>query len=214
MNLNSLKVYTSNNYGQFKVVEYIDRLNVVVKFIDTGFVTKVAVCNIKKGEVKDKLHPSIYGVGFIGEGDYKASVNGKITKQYKTWSGMLERCYDPKLHKKRPSYIGCTVCTEWHDFQVYAKWHDNNYVDGYHLDKDIKLKGNKIYSPNTCMFVSASDNTVNAHAKHYHFSNPAGKVVDIYNLAEFCRENKLHHGAMSAVHLGKTKQHKGWRKYD
>ena len=66
---------------------------------------------------------------------------------------MLERCYSPKLHAKEPTYIGCTVCPEWHYLSNFKRWFDNNYVEGYHLDKDILVKGNKIYSPETCCFV-------------------------------------------------------------
>ena len=70
---------------------------------------------------------------------------------------MLERCYDPNYKEKYPSYIGCRVCDEWLNFQNFAEWFENNYyeVDGekIHLDKDILIKGNKIYSPKTCLLV-------------------------------------------------------------
>lgn len=73
---------------------------------------------------------------------------------------MLRRCYSAKKHKKWPSYEGCSVCTEWHYFSNFKKWFDENYVDGYALDKDIIAKGNRIYSPETCCFVPARINNI------------------------------------------------------
>lgn len=61
------------------------------------------------------------------------------------------------LKTVHPTYKGCTVCDEWHNFQVFAKWYDENYYllddQRTELDKDILIKGNKTYSPETCVFV-------------------------------------------------------------
>ncbi|ALY07069.1 hypothetical protein VmeM32_00078 [Vibrio phage vB_VmeM-32] len=76
---------------------------------------------------------------------------------------MLGRCYDSKIQEKQPTYIDCSVCDEWHYFQNFATWYYDNYPkDGisekYQLDKDLKVNGNKIYSPETCLFVSHAVN--------------------------------------------------------
>ena len=75
---------------------------------------------------------------------------------------MLTRCYSEKEHKKHPTYIDCEVRDEWRNFQNFAKWYENNYytVKGeiMHLDKDILVKHNKIYSPETCIFVPQAIN--------------------------------------------------------
>ena len=75
---------------------------------------------------------------------------------------MLKRCYSKKCQKKQPAYKGCIVCEEWHNFQNFAKWYEENYydVDGERmcLDKDILVKHNKIYSPDTCIFVPETIN--------------------------------------------------------
>lgn len=78
---------------------------------------------------------------------------------YRTWKSMLERCYSDKYHQKEPAYIGCSVCEEWKVYSVFKRWFDENYVEGYALDKDIIVKGNKVYSPDTCCFVP---NEINA----------------------------------------------------
>ncbi len=75
---------------------------------------------------------------------------------------MLERCYDDKYQERKPTYKECEVCTEWHDFQNFSEWYNDNYYEipneSMALDKDILFKGNKIYSPETCVFVPQNIN--------------------------------------------------------
>lgn len=79
---------------------------------------------------------------------------------YKIWCSMIGRCYYEKYKKNKPTYIDCTVCDEWKYFSNFKKWFDKNYIDGYELDKDIIIKGNKVYSPETCCFVPQEINSV------------------------------------------------------
>ena len=207
--LDTSKIYSSNNYGDFKIVNYINANHVEIDFIATGFKAITEAGNIRRGEVKDRLHPNVCGVGFIGEGEY-----GRNSKPYKTWRGVLERCYCPKYQKKRPTYIGVTVCNDWHNFQNFAKWFEDNYIEGFHIDKDIKQRGvkNKVYGPNTCKFVSQKDNNIEASAKNYRMRDPSGVVHVIYNLSEFARKNGLSKECLYAVNSRKSKHHKGWTK--
>jgi len=94
-----------------------------------------------------------WNVGTMGDGIYVSRINAIRTKEYVAWDAMLQRCYDPKLHKRHPSYESCTVCEEWIDFQNFAEWFSNNNIEGFQLDKDLLVKGNKIYSPETCCFI-------------------------------------------------------------
>lgn len=123
---------------------------------------------------------------------------------------MLERCYSQTYQEKFPAYKGCSVVEDWHNFQIFAKWFDENYVEGYHIDKDIKIDGNRVYGPDTCMFVSPKQNLEKAHAKHYEFISPEGEPVKVYNLTEFCKRTGTQQSHMSSVSIGKLKQHKGW----
>lgn len=93
---------------------------------------------------------------------------------YKYWHSMLCRCYDKKFHTKEPSYIGCSVCPEWLYFSNFKKWFDENYIEGCHLDKDILVKGNKIYSPQTCCFVPQKINSLIAFRKNISRGLPTG----------------------------------------
>ncbi|AUG84882.1 hypothetical protein Athena1_0027 [Vibrio phage Athena1] len=205
--------FSTNRNGDSVVTKYVSHKEVYVKFIDTGFERKTSSVEIKRGTVKDLMKRSIFGVGFIGGVRHKAKINGSLTDPYVCYSSMMARCYSPRYQKGKPSYTGCTVCEEWHNFQNFADWYYENYPDDggrYELDKDSLVDGNKIYSPSTCTFISGAENSIKAHAKSYRFKNPDGVYVDIYNLTDFCRKNNLQQASMSAVSLGKRKQHKGW----
>ncbi len=95
----------------------------------------------------------VWGIGFNDKGKYTSRRNGKHTKVYCTWICMLQRCYDEELHERNKTYRNCRVCEEWLSFQNFGKWFDDNYTEGYQLDKDLLVKGNKLYSPETCCFI-------------------------------------------------------------
>lgn len=96
-----------------------------------------------------KNHPLSYGKGI----NDVANVWNYCQKAFQVWRSMLVRCYNEKYQKKEPTYIGCTVCEEWLRFSNFLKWFEDNYIEGFQLDKDIIHKGNKIYSPQNCAFV-------------------------------------------------------------
>ena len=155
-----------NTFGSEMIItEYRGCMDIDVYFPEYNWTAKgVEYSCFKNGKIKSPYERRVYGAGYLGEGKYKCKENGKITRAYKTWKNMLKRCYSEKLHEKRPTYIGCEVCNEWLNFQNFAKWHEENYyeIEGEvtHLDKDILNKGNKIYSPDTCIFVPQTINSL------------------------------------------------------
>lgn len=75
---------------------------------------------------------------------------------YRRWQNMLNRCYNKSELIRFPTYQGCSVCNEWLRFSKFHDWYNSQYKEeGWHLDKDIILPGNKVYSPETCVFVSS-----------------------------------------------------------
>lgn len=109
----------------------------------------------------------VYGVG-INDADYKVqpNINGKKLhcKFYTTWKSMLCRCYDNKYKEKYKTYIDCTVIKEWHTFSNFKKWMQTQDWKNKHLDKDILSIGNKIYSPENCVFITGGlNNLLNDH---------------------------------------------------
>lgn len=119
---------------------------------------------------KNKL---VFGVGI---NDYEGSTwkNGKRLKSYKVWNSMLERCYSEKYQSRCPTYIGCQVADEWLSFSNFKEWFDAHYIEGCHLDKDIKHSGNKVYSPEKCFFVTPELNKLLTHKRRSQGQYPAG----------------------------------------
>jgi hypothetical protein len=206
-------ILESNNYGDYRVLASGKGSKVCIEFLKTGYKLTTTLNVAVTGNVKDPYYPSIRGVGYLGVGKEKTQVAGKMTKAYQSWIDMLKRCYDPYFLNKNKTYRNCFVCKEWFNFQVFAKWHNNNYVDGYDLDKDIKQRGVefKVYSPSTCEHVPKSVNIEEANAKHYLFLSPDGELVPIYNMRKFCKLHGLDAGRMGAVYRGKTEHYKDWR---
>lgn len=153
------KVWYNNNGERMTIVRYGGTRDIDVQFDDGTVVEHREYSAFKKGQIKNPMTPSVYGIGFIGKGKFKTKdKNGKNTKCYDTWVRMLQRCYDPKYQEKNPTYKGCTVDKRWHNFQNFAKWYYENYYEfgndeRMELDKDILNKGNKVYSAETCVFV-------------------------------------------------------------
>ena len=153
-----------NTFGsEMIIVKYRTNKDIDVYFPKYNWTFKgTTYSNVKKGEIKCPYEPRVYGVGYVGEGEYKCRENGKDTKVYRTWYDMLRRCYDEKNLKRNPTYVNCKVSESFHNFQNFAKWYYDNYyqIEGerMELDKDILVKHNKIYSPETCVFVPETIN--------------------------------------------------------
>lgn len=164
------KIYDTNNCGKIKILDYVSSINVKIMFVETGHKSKTQIGQIKRGVVKDKLKSSLFDIGYFGEGRYSRKSYEKI---YRTWYNMLVRCYDTKFQEKNPAYKGTTICKDWHNFQNYAKWHEENYIDDYHLDKDLLQQGveNKEYSPETSLFLPQK---VNGFMSNIYSNNTSG----------------------------------------
>lgn len=114
----------------------------------------------------------VYGVG-INDADYVVErreengyVDGKRKRRliwfcpyYQTWKNMLQRCYSAKYQDKRPTYKGCTVSEEWLLFSSFRSWMEKQDWEDKQLDKDLLVEGNKVYSEDTCVFVTRMVNT-------------------------------------------------------
>lgn len=145
--------YTTRQGCAFKIVSTNGCNDTTIKFLDKlGAVLKVANVQIRRGNISNPNHPVVLGVGYFGQGVHKGKENSRMTKEYNIWSNMITRCYDGKL----VGYEGCTVCEEWHNFQNFAAWYKeqpHSSESGFEVDKDILLRGNKIYCPEFCRVV-------------------------------------------------------------
>ena len=164
-----------NNFGSKMIIVNQYRYNNAT-YIDVYFpeydcvVKHVEYKQFKKGWLRCPYEPRTYSKGYIGEGKHKTRENGELTRQYKIWCAMLQRCYDPKYLEKYPSYNGCKVEDYLLNFQNFGEWYDDNYYEleneRVELDKDILHKGNKIYSRENCIFVPRRINSLFIKSKN------------------------------------------------
>ena len=146
-----------NNFGsKIEIIAYRNAKDVDIYFEEYNYIVKSRYSHFKNGDIKCPYERRFYNVGFMGKGIYKDDNNNK--KCFHVWTDMLRRCYDVNgKYYDRYGAIGCRVCEEWLCFQNFAEWYYNNYyeIDNkvMNLDKDILIKGNKIYLPKTCIFV-------------------------------------------------------------
>lgn len=143
-----------NNFFDYSLSEYRDRHSYVKVICPKhGEFEVIPYLHVKKGVhcpscTIEKRKGSVEGVGINDCIEVR-----RRSLVYKHWRAMLMRCYSERHHKSYPQYKDCTACDEWHYLSNFKKWFDENYIEGYQLDKDILIKGNKIYSPETCCFV-------------------------------------------------------------
>ena len=119
----------------------------------------------------------IHGVGWYEKGEFTACVGKKHNKEYKLWSGMLERCYSEVFKELEPTYKKCEASHNFKNYQFFAKWCQSQIGfknKGWHLDKDILIKGNKLYSEDTCVFVPFEVNLFFVDNKIVRGENPIG----------------------------------------
>lgn len=113
----------------------------------------------------------VCGVGISDAGyivkkfEYLGYVNGRQKQKlvwacpyYQAWGNMLKRCYSTKYKERNPTYKNCTVSAEWLTFSVFKSWMEGQDWEGKQLDKDILFEGNKVYSAETCVFVTKAVN--------------------------------------------------------
>ena len=200
-----------NNFGsEMVIVGYRGALDIDVYFPQYNWIARgVQYSHFKSGSIKCPYDKIVFGVGYIGNGKHKVcDKNGKITKCYRTWHDMLKRCYDEKFHEKCPTYKDCEVSEEFHNFQNFSYWYMDNYyeIEGENmcLDKDILWKGNKVYSPDTCIYVPERINTLFIKCDKTRREYPIGVCHDKRprKFITHCRIYDFKKNKSKKIHLG------------
>ena len=156
------KVCKSLNSGDFKILKYNGSKNVEIQFLTTGYRKVAEMKEVRNGLIKDPYSPTVYGIGVVGT-KYPISVNSVQTKEYVLWCHMLRRCYSDSFKKKQPTYIGCEVSDKFKSYEYFYEWCNKQVGfgnEGFELDKDLLIKGNKVYNENTCIFIPSEINTL------------------------------------------------------
>lgn len=192
-------------YGALTITKYNNVKNIAVRFDVTGYETTTRLCHILSGQVKDKLLPSVVGVGIVG--DEVISHNGKLAREYVVWKSMLLRCYDKEVKIKQPTYTECETSENFKHLEFFNRWCNAqvgfNSVDDHSkpfvLDKDVLIKGNKLYSEDTCCFVPSEVNVALTKSDKSRGDLPVGVTL-----------NKQGTGYVARVQIGNGKrQHLG-----
>lgn len=218
-----------NNKGQFFVIkskneERSDNKHTYynITFLDTGYSDVVRHDSINKGLVKDKLSKSCYRIGMIGYINTR-----EHWKEYKIWKNIIYRCYcvDDKSYKYYGAK-GVTICERWKRFDYFFQ--DISELPGFNkelfeqgklrLDKDILSINNKVYSPQTCLWVSDLTNqkrrTVEYNTKKKKYAIfPDGHIEQIFNISDFCKTYNLHRQNVTLCLNGKQKSTKNFKFY-
>lgn len=131
----------------------------------------------------------VFGVG-VNDADYVVQnkvttgyVDGKqkmkqvwVCPFYRTWKDMLQRCFSDKWKAKCPTYKDVTCCKEWLTFSNFKGWMEQQDWQGRQMDKDIIFPNNKVYSPETCAFVSRVTNSFILASDAIRGEHPLGVV--------------------------------------
>lgn len=208
------EIYKDNCGEDFVVIAMKNNKDIDIQFKDGTILKNRQMYNIKKGAIKNPNRPSVCEVGYIGIGNH-ITYTGKIeTKKGMYWRAMIKRSYD----KINPTYDDVIVCDEWHNFQNFAQWYENNYklenMKEWHLDKDILIKGNKIYSPETCCFVPREINSLFTKRKKLRGDCPIGvckegnKYIAKLNKIDGVKKSSRHNTPEEAFQAYKTEKEK------
>ena len=105
---------------------------------------------------------------------------------YTVWYSMLQRCHNSKIHKQKPTYSGCAISDNFKSLTYFLDWakqqvgHNSRDGEGrkFHLDKDILIKGNKVYSEDICCFIPLEINVLFGSSRATRGENPVGVYYD------------------------------------
>ena len=148
---------------------------------------------MKKGEPQYGKRKLVCGVG-VFDADYSKLKDERTKKAYRDWNNMLQRCYGKSNFPSKPAYKESVVCEEWYSFLKFREWFDKNYIEGYFLDKDVLIKGNKIYSPNTCCYIPSFINTLLLNCRSARGKYPIGVQKHKYGFcAKLYKQGKPHY---------------------
>ena len=118
--------------------------------------TKRLVCGVGNNNA-DYVVRKFEAIGYV-DGKQKQKLIW-LCPYYRAWKSMIERCYSIKYQERQPTYIGCSVSDEWLTFSNFRAWMMTQDWEGKQLDKDLLFEGNKVYNPETCVFVTPMVNS-------------------------------------------------------
>lgn len=154
---------SGNRFGRLVVLELekpINRRTMWKCRCDCGNIVTVDAYSIKSGHTKSCgcLHREVAKETITKHGLSHSKVR-------RTWKNMISRCENKKCSQYGDyGGRGITVCEEWHDLEIFAKW---AYANGFSEEKTkseqtIERKDvNGNYEPSNCCFVTMKEQNNN-----------------------------------------------------
>jgi hypothetical protein len=154
-----------------EVVGYETSKRITVQFCDPHKFTVVTTqANLKSGAIRNRYLPTFCGVGVIGD-----AVFDPRGRMYRKWSQMLMRVYYEPARAKYKTYADCSVCSEWHVLGQFNDWYIRQIIEpGWQIDKDLLVKGNKVYGPTYCVFLPRELNSFLTKRQNCRGEQPIG----------------------------------------
>jgi hypothetical protein len=174
--------YYDTHDGVVQVIEMINSYEIKIRFVYPEWTTTVGAGDLRRGQVRNYLKPSVGGVGYIGEGPPVTKDDPMMFLAYNTWRGMIKRCYDPTDKFHIHNYKEVKVDEFWHNFRNFAIWYIAALsklppVDfTWQLDKDFLFPGNKIYGPDKCCLIPQTINALFADCERSRGKYPLGII--------------------------------------
>lgn len=97
-----------------------------------------------------------------------------LRKARAAWHSMRYRISPNKINSRNYAYKDVTICDEWLIFDNFYQWFKENYREGWQIDKDILIKGNRLYCPECCCFVPAFINSLFTKSNKIRGEYPVG----------------------------------------
>lgn len=181
--------YTNNKGLISEVIAYKNSTDVTIRFIESGYTCRVSSSDLRNGKTRDVKMKTYYGVGFIGDGQYDTKHN---RDSFNAWGGMIQRCYNTN-HKNYINYgaKGVIIADKWHDFQLFSEWFYKHKVEGFQIDKDLKIIGSKLYSEDTCSFIPNKVNNLLCNRRKSRGTCPVGVSNNGYSFVAYMQTGRV-----------------------
>lgn len=150
----------------------------------------------------------------------RTSENELFRKLNNNRYAIIYRCKNPKNHNyKHYGAKGIDVCDRWvesfdnflEDIVEIDGWDKDKYLNGdISLDKD--LKKSKLYSKETCIWLSRELNHKLMGNNEYYVVSPNGEKLIFTNISNFSKQNNISYTQLSKRLNGyiKNPHYKGW----
>lgn len=182
-------IFPTKYYGNVVLVEYKNYRNVKIKFLNTSFEKWARMDHLLKGSVKDT---TVFGeVLSFGVNDFPECCKYVRNR----WNHVMRRCYSVKFKEEYASYVRCTSSENFRSLRYFSSWWDiqvGSSNKDWQLDKDILVKGNKLYSEDTCVFVPREINNL------FNKPNNSTKLIG----TSLCKRSNKFRAILKNKHIG------------